>query len=275
MALTIALLLHLWMFVHALMATQMVKADEEAETEKLSAESSATRALRASHVVLDGGAKAQWYRREIHDVIDDVKKEPKKKDAENDHARRQNIPPEGKNRPFVSLFGVRFKRHKLEQQLSTLHRERRQNIPPEQENKALVSLFGVRFRRQKTPQESSTVDLHRRQNIPPDPRDRPLLGVRKGSQEDPTVTRRRRQNIPPKPEGRPFVRNSRFGVRFQRQKPWQQPESWSRNKKRDGELSTNGKRGMNEACVMHYNEQKQTWCCTICSYCGEPVVRRC
>ena len=34
------------------------------------------------------------------------------------------------------------------------------------------------------------------------------------------------------------------------------------------------KRG-NEACVMHYNERKQTWCCTICKYCGKPVVKHC
>ena len=31
----------------------------------------------------------------------------------------------------------------------------------------------------------------------------------------------------------------------------------------------------NEACVMHYNERKQTWCCTICKYCGKPVVKLC
>ena len=34
------------------------------------------------------------------------------------------------------------------------------------------------------------------------------------------------------------------------------------------------KRG-NEACVMHYNERVQTWCCTICKYCGKPVVKHC
>ena len=31
----------------------------------------------------------------------------------------------------------------------------------------------------------------------------------------------------------------------------------------------------NKACVMHYNERKQTWCCTICKYCGKPVVKLC
>ena len=34
------------------------------------------------------------------------------------------------------------------------------------------------------------------------------------------------------------------------------------------------KRG-NEACVMHYNQREQTWCCTICKYCGKLVVKHC
>ncbi len=32
---------------------------------------------------------------------------------------------------------------------------------------------------------------------------------------------------------------------------------------------------MNEACVMHYDEREQTWCCSVCKYCGEPRVERC
>ena len=31
----------------------------------------------------------------------------------------------------------------------------------------------------------------------------------------------------------------------------------------------------NKACVMHYNERKQTRCCTTCKYCGKPVVKLC
>ena len=68
---------------------------------------------------------------------------------------------------------------------------------------------------------------------------------------------------------RGYEQKSEYGIPW-----WYKREAKERSTGMTGDEEKTEKRG-NEACVMHYNEQKQIWCCTICKYCGKPVVKHC